>query len=435
MAVAVGNAINVADIANLFNSTVIANITSGAHHLNNPPMDGSYFCVPSNMMDDINNLPTPSFGVSGGKITASSIATALINVTQNLTRVGTFSYVRTYRTLREIRSRYDPLLQSTYRGYGVGYVITNTNTVRAQKNGKVIFTNSYVRQLGSTTGATALNYSPASYFVVSGATITGLTATGLAATSIVVPAAINGVTITAIGSNAFRGSVARTIEIPSNITSIGNSAFQACTALTTLTIYGSSTSIGQYAFYQCTALTTVTFYGTISSIGMYAFRLCSALTDVNFYCNIQTIGQYSFYQCSAIKYIRLPSSVTTIGTYAFYLANAITTVYYEGSQTNWNALLIQAQNGNITTCTKSYNFTIPQPPQTTTAGANVSHTVVANNPITVAALNALCSACLLAWQRTSKYHYSYTNATCHNDCHSSCHYDCHNDCHSDCYSD
>lgn len=51
-------------------------------------------------------------------------------------------------------------------------------------------------------------------------------------------------------------------EIPSNITTIGNSAFDNCSSLTSITIPDSVTSIGDYAFHYCTSLTNIEYQGT-----------------------------------------------------------------------------------------------------------------------------------------------------------------------------
>lgn len=61
--------------------------------------------------------------------------------------------------------------------------------------------------------------------------------------------------------------------IPSSITSIGNSAFYQCTALTELTIPSSVTSIGESAFGNCTNLLNLTI---LSAITIDANRLSNA---------------------------------------------------------------------------------------------------------------------------------------------------------------
>jgi hypothetical protein len=53
--------------------------------------------------------------------------------------------------------------------------------------------------------------------------------------------------------------------MPSGLTSIGESAFQDCTSLTSITIPSGVTYILFATFSNCTSLTSVTFNGTISS--------------------------------------------------------------------------------------------------------------------------------------------------------------------------
>ena len=67
-----------------------------------------------------------------------------------------------------------------------------------------------------------------------------------------------------------------------SVTSIGSSAFQNCTGLTSITIPDSVTSIGAYAFYGCKGLTSITIPDRVTSIGEEAFRCCTGLTDVHF---------------------------------------------------------------------------------------------------------------------------------------------------------
>ena len=55
-----------------------------------------------------------------------------------------------------------------------------------------------------------------------------------------------------------RGKQGASYIIPNSVTSIGNSAFSGCDALTSVTIPDSVTGIGKSAFYRCDALTSVT---------------------------------------------------------------------------------------------------------------------------------------------------------------------------------
>ena len=52
------------------------------------------------------------------------------------------------------------------------------------------------------------------------------------------------------------------INIPNGVTSIGETVFHTCSALTSITIPSSVTSIGQSTFYGCSSLASVTVEAT-----------------------------------------------------------------------------------------------------------------------------------------------------------------------------
>ena len=63
-----------------------------------------------------------------------------------------------------------------------------------------------------------------------------------------------------------------------NVTTIGESAFESCTSLTSVTIPSSVTTIGISAFSDCTSLTSVTIPSSVTTIGNWAFEGCTSLT-------------------------------------------------------------------------------------------------------------------------------------------------------------
>ena len=71
----------------------------------------------------------------------------------------------------------------------------------------------------------------------------------------------------------------RSVEIGTNVTSIGSSAFSGCSGLTSVTIPDSVTSIGSEAFYYCDGLASVTFSGkdkaTVQGMANYSWALKS----------------------------------------------------------------------------------------------------------------------------------------------------------------
>ena len=96
---------------------------------------------------------------------------------------------------------------------------------------------------------------------------------------------------------------ATNVIIPSNITSISNSAFYNCTSLTSVDIGNSVTSIGDYAFYNCRSLTSVTIPDNVTSIYSDAFSDCSSLTSVTIGNSVTSIGDNAFSYCSSLNEI------------------------------------------------------------------------------------------------------------------------------------
>jgi len=140
--------------------------------------------------------------------------------------------------------------------------------------------------------------------------------------------------VTSIGNSAFQScTVLTSITIPNSVTSIGNSAFQSCTVLTSITIPNSVTSIGDYAFYNCRGLTSITIPSSVTSIGNSAFQGCTGLTSITIPSSVTSIGYYAFYDCRGLTSITIPNSVTTIGNAAFAGCTGLTSITIPSSVT------------------------------------------------------------------------------------------------------
>ena len=84
--------------------------------------------------------------------------------------------------------------------------------------------------------------------------------------------------------------------IPSSVISIGESAFEDCTSLTSVTIPNSVTSIGASAFEDCIGLTSVTLPSSVTSIGWWAFDYCIGVTSVTNYASTPQAINSSVFQ-------------------------------------------------------------------------------------------------------------------------------------------
>ena len=72
----------------------------------------------------------------------------------------------------------------------------------------------------------------------------------------------------------------KNVEIPSNVTQIGDKAFQGRITPSSITIPDSVTSIGNWAFFGCTSLQSITIPDSVTSIGNYAFDGCKNLKTI-----------------------------------------------------------------------------------------------------------------------------------------------------------
>jgi len=144
-----------------------------------------------------------------------------------------------------------------------------------------------------------------------------------------------------------------TTTINSNTKFIGCYAFSDCTNLTSITIPDSVTSIGSYAFSNCTSLTSITIPNNVTNIGNGAFGNCTSLMSITIPDRITSISFYAFSGCTNLTSIAIPVSVTSIGYQAFKDCSSLATVYYNGTESDWNNIDIMIVN-SITSATRYY---------------------------------------------------------------------------------
>ena len=143
-------------------------------------------------------------------------------------------------------------------------------------------------------------------------------------------------TLITIGEEMFYQSKLKTVVIPANATTIGNSAFEQCASLISIDIPANVETIGTAVFWGCSSLTTVTFekgsqLKTIGGGSSYygAFSYCTALTSIEIPASVETIEAAAFKECSSLTSIDIPESVETIGSAAFSGCSNLATVTFE----------------------------------------------------------------------------------------------------------
>ena len=124
--------------------------------------------------------------------------------------------------------------------------------------------------------------------------------------------------VSVIGDKAFYGSSIQTIKLPSQLKTIGTSAFNSCSQLTEVSFIsqGMLNTIGKSAFANCTNLETVNILSNIKVIDDYTFSGCEKLTEVNLSSSLESIGICAFQNTKALKQI-LIDALPTIDKQAF----------------------------------------------------------------------------------------------------------------------
>ena len=198
-------------------------------------------------------------------------------------------------------------------------------------------------------------------------------------------------TVTFLDVYSFRNSTSLArVVIPGSVWSIGNSAFEGCSALTDLTLSDGIQIIGRVAFYECTSLATINIPDSVISIGSGAFwgtacydtpweddvlyigkfliRAASLLSndykvkdgtlviaDMAFYdkdtltsvtmpSTLKSIGHSAFSACTSLTKVYIPKSVQRIGAHTFSDCGSLTDVFYGGSVSDWNKISIGVDN-------------------------------------------------------------------------------------------
>ncbi len=113
-------------------------------------------------------------------------------------------------------------------------------------------------------------------------------------TSVIIPSKIGGMKVNEIGDKCFFQTDVDNVEMPSEITKIGNNIF------------------------NCKIIKRVIFSDGIRFIPENTFCLARNLCEVHLPYYLNIVGKKAFYACKALKYIEFPDHITSIEEQAFY---------------------------------------------------------------------------------------------------------------------
>ena len=140
--------------------------------------------------------------------------------------------------------------------------------------------------------------------------------------------------VTTIGNSAFEGcSKVTSVSLPKTLTRIGGYAFDHCSSLKELSIPDGVTSIGGYAFSCCT-FESIKLPSGLKSLGVGAFAYCAHLKEISIPNGVKSLEVETFQYCTSLENVELPNGMTSIGGSAFTGCKAITSIVIPDSVTS-----------------------------------------------------------------------------------------------------
>ncbi len=173
-----------------------------------------------------------------------------------------------------------------------------------------------------------------------GVTVTGF-AEGASMLDLVIPEAIEGKPVVAIGESAFQDETCLTsITLPPSVRRTGARCFENCTNVTAVNLPEGLEALGPSTFKLNSALTEITLPESLRTIGYDAFFGCYSLKTIHIPDGVTSIEYGAFWQCYALEAITFPVGVTTIAQNVFpYCSNlkSVTLLAPSISYPGWNA--------------------------------------------------------------------------------------------------
>ena len=163
--------------------------------------------------------------------------------------------------------------------------------------------------------------------------------------------------VESVGQSAFSGCTAlTTVSLPSGMQIISNASFLGCSNLASINMPNSIVSIGESAFEGCTGLTEIKLPSRLDIIEPRAFANCTGIQSISLSLRVSTVAPEAFSGCSGLTELFLPYRISILYN-AFSMCSNLENVYYNGSESEWNALYIET--GNDSLLNANIHFTYP----------------------------------------------------------------------------
>ena len=146
------------------------------------------------------------------------------------------------------------------------------------------------------------------------------------------------------------------IDLTSNVRYLEMYTFSDCSSLSQIILPKNLQEIKGGAFYNCSSLGSINIPKTVSSIGFSAFCNCSSLTSVKLPPSIPAIESSTFSGCTSLQKIVIPETVTRIEYDAFKSCNALDSIYYGGTEEDWQNIMVGNNNTALQNAAIVYEF-------------------------------------------------------------------------------
>lgn len=121
---------------------------------------------------------------------------------------------------------------------------------------------------------------------------------------------------TTIGKEAFNSSSLKSIDLPSQMRLIDESAFYYCQSLTHVSMPATLNTMGGAIFEECSNLTSIAIPNGLRVIPQSAFYFCESLSQITWGDAVAVIDSFAFGGC-AFSELQLPSTLHSVRTGAF----------------------------------------------------------------------------------------------------------------------
>jgi len=177
-------------------------------------------------------------------------------------------------------------------------------------------------------------------------------------------------TVTTIDYNAFASSMLTNVTIPASVTSIRDDAFLGCSSLTAITVDPSNPSYSSLAGVlfdkiQTTLIqypegkigNTYTIPNTVTTIGWTAFSACTSLSNVVIGSSITSIGSGAFQICFSLSGVYFQGNAPGVGSDTSVFNGDTNTVYYLAGTTGWGPTFDGRPTVQLSNSFQGYTYT------------------------------------------------------------------------------